>query len=137
MKFGSRIGAGVLALTVAGALFAAGCGTAPQEAGNLANTGKDTKHDAWWCEEHGIPEDECSMCSATVAKRCKAKGDWCQKHPDRALSQCFVCNPKRQEYYAAKYRAKYGKEPPPITDDVVLEARKKGAPAKGDGKAGG
>jgi hypothetical protein len=76
---------------------------------------QDTKHDAWWCEEHGIPEEECSMCSAKVAKSCKAKGDWCEKH-DRALSQCFVCNPKRKEFYAAKYRAKFGKEPPPIEE---------------------
>jgi hypothetical protein len=81
----------------------------------------ETKHDDWWCTEHGIPEDECSMCRATanakkLARECKAKGDWCDKH-DRALSQCFICNPKRREFYAAKYRARYGKEPPPIEDD--------------------
>jgi hypothetical protein len=131
MKFGSRIGAGVLALAVAGALFAAGCGKGAQEANEQANKGKDTTHGEWWCDEHGIPEEECSMCSAKVEKECKAKGDWCQKHPDRALSQCFICNPQRQEYYAAQYRAKFGKEPPPITDEVVLKARKKVAPAKG------
>ena len=32
------------------------------------------------------------MCSDKVAKECKAKGDWCEKH-DRAMSQCFICNP--------------------------------------------
>src|SRR5438309_744587 len=62
---------------------------------------KETKHDEWWCAEHGIPEEECSLCSDKVAKECKAKGDWCKKH-ERALSQCFICNPKRKEFYAAK-----------------------------------
>src|SRR5262245_53240481 len=46
------------------------------------------KHDHWWCAEHGIPEEECSMCSSAVEKECKARGDWCDKH-DRAKSQCF------------------------------------------------
>ena len=30
------------------------------------------------------------------------------------MSQCFICNPKAQDKYAALYRTKYGKEPPPI-----------------------
>jgi hypothetical protein len=83
-----------------------------------------TAHSGWWCDEHGIPEAECSMCSAKVAKEFKAKGDWCDKH-DRALSQCFICNPDRREFYAAKYRAKYGKEPPPIEDDEIGGAERK------------
>jgi hypothetical protein len=77
---------------------------------------QEPKHDEWWCAEHGIPEEECSMCSAKVEKECKARGDWCDKH-NRALSQCFICNPRRKEFYAAKYRAKYGKEPPPISEE--------------------
>src|SRR5579884_1457221 len=44
-----------------------------------------TGHD-WWCDEHGVPEAECSMCNARVAAECKKKGDWCEKH-DRAKSQ--------------------------------------------------
>jgi hypothetical protein len=72
---------------------------------------KNDDHSGWWCDEHGIPEGECSMCSAKVAKACKAKGDWCEKH-DRAKSQCFICDPSLKEKYAAKYRAEYGKEPP-------------------------
>src|SRR6478752_5183275 len=74
------------------------------------------KHDAWWCAEHGMPEEECSQCSDKVAKECKAKGDWCEKH-DRAKSQCFLCDPSLKEKYAAKYRAKYGKEPPPVAEE--------------------
>lgn len=76
---------------------------------------EDTKHSGWWCEEHGIPEAECSMCSKKVADEFKKKGDWCDKH-DRAKSQCFLCDPKLKEKFAARYRAKYGKEPPPIEE---------------------
>ncbi len=72
-------------------------------------------HSGWWCKPHGIPEEECSMCSDEYAAKCKAKTppDWCEKH-DRADSQCFICHPEHQEKFAAKYRAKYGTEPPPI-----------------------
>jgi hypothetical protein len=71
----------------------------------------DDQHSGWWCEEHGVPEHECSMCSSKVAKECKAKGDWCDKH-DRAKSQCFICDPSLMDKFAAKYEAKYGKKPP-------------------------
>jgi hypothetical protein len=56
------------------------------------------------------------MCSAKVAADFKKKGDWCEEH-DRAKSQCFICNPKLKDKYAALYRAKYGKEPPEPTDN--------------------
>lgn len=73
------------------------------------------KHEGWWCDDHGIPEKECSLCSQAVEKEAKAKGDWCNKH-NRALSQCFYCNPDRRAFYAAQYKAKYGKEPPSIPE---------------------
>ena len=91
---------------------------------NPAKTKKDD-HSHWWCAEHGIPEDECSMCSAKVAKAFKEKGDWCEKH-DRAKSQCFLCDPSLKEKYAAKYRAKYGKEPPPIEEEEEKNDDKSG-----------
>ena len=28
----------------------------------------ETAHSGWWCDEHGIKESECSMCSSKVAK---------------------------------------------------------------------
>lgn len=86
----------------------------------VAEAGHD--HSGWWCAEHGIPEEECSMCSAKVAAECKKKGDWCEKH-DRADSQCFVCHPEYKEKFAAKYRAKYGKEPPPIEDETTKDEK--------------
>lgn len=72
-------------------------------------------HDDWWCAEHGIPESECALCDQKLAAECKKKGDWCAKH-DRPDSQCFSCHPELKEQYAAKYRAKYGKEPPPTQE---------------------
>jgi len=121
MHFGSRLH-GILLLLASLGLVAAGCGKpdAPEkEDGGVkaapVAAARGGKHDAWWCEEHGIPEAECSMCSARVEKECKAKGDWCDKH-NRALSQCFFCKPERRAYYAAKYKARYGKEPPPVEE---------------------
>lgn len=72
-------------------------------------------HGGWWCTEHGIPEEECSMCSAKAAEKFKAAGDWCEEH-NRAESQCFICHPERKEHYAMLYRAKIGKEPPEIKE---------------------
>jgi hypothetical protein len=77
----------------------------------------DAKHAGWWCDEHGVPEAECSMCSGKVAKACKTKGDWCAEH-DRAKSQCFICDSSLWEKYKAVYKAKTGKEPPEPTDNM-------------------
>jgi hypothetical protein len=121
------------------ALIAAGCGQSDTKPGQAKGTGtqvakgggepgKEAKkkhdHSGWWCDEHGIPEEECSMCSAKVAAEFKKKGDWCELH-DRAKSQCFICDGKLQEKYAAVYRAKYGKEPPEPEDNLP---KKEGKP---------
>jgi len=71
----------------------------------------ESKHGEWWCNEHGVKEEECSMCNAKVAKAFQAKGDWCKEH-SRAKSQCFICEPKLQAKFAADYVAKFGKQPP-------------------------
>jgi hypothetical protein len=68
-------------------------------------------HSGWWCKEHGIPEDQCSMCSAKVAAECRETGDWCEEH-NRAASQCFVCDPSLADKFAKLYEAKYGTAPP-------------------------
>ena len=82
----------------------------------LAEKKSDTTEDGYWCIEHGIPEKECSMCQADVEKACRAKGDWCEKHPDRAKSQCFKCDISLKAKYDAKYKAHYktDKDPPAI-----------------------
>jgi hypothetical protein len=112
----------IFALLAAGLM---GCGSADSKISHAKDNGKETagqvkvsagEHGGWWCDEHGVPEAECSVCDAKVAAEFKKKGDWCEKH-DRALSQCFICTPKAKDRYAAIYRAKEGKEPPPIQDD--------------------
>jgi hypothetical protein len=115
------------ALVLAGLMVAVGCDK-PAETGKAPTPApKDTpkneapkgeiSHSGWWCDEHGVPESECSMCSAKVRKECKAKGDWCDKH-DRAKSHCFICDPSLKEKFAARYEAKYGKQPPPPEDNM-------------------
>jgi hypothetical protein len=139
-------------LTIAAGAFAAaflalaGCqpedkgtkdsGTKPK--GEETKVAAKTKHEHWWCKEHGMPEDECLVCLIERGKvkedDLKKKGDWCDQH-DRPKSQCFKCDPKLKEKYAAMYRAKYGKEPPPTEDDEDEKDAKKDKPAdKKDGK---
>ena len=100
-------------------LTIAGCGGEPPATENGEGATTDTAaattpvddHSGWWCVEHGIPEEECSMCSADAAKAFREKGDWCEEH-NRAESQCFQCDPARADKFAALYEAKYGKKPP-------------------------
>jgi hypothetical protein len=68
-------------------------------------------HGEWWCDEHGVPEEICALCSTRVAADFKVKGDWCEEH-DRPDSQCFICHPEKEAEFAALYEAKYGKKPP-------------------------
>lgn len=124
-----RLGArSLLVLSTLAMIALSGCARTENKAfqakGKTTSAESGTKHDGWWCDEHGIPEEECSMCSPKVAKECKAKGDWCKEH-DRAKSQCFICDPSLREKYAEKYRAKYGKEPPPPTDNMPKSEEKK------------
>ncbi len=105
------------------AVTSSGCGgTTGDQAGPSSPPAQPTgatstqgDHSGWWCVEHGVPEEECSMCSAKAAADFKAKGDWCDEH-HRAKSQCFICDPTQAEKYAALYEAKFGKEPPTPTE---------------------
>ncbi len=69
------------------------------------------EHGGWWCDEHGVPEEVCALCDKKLVADFKEKGDWCRQH-ERPDSQCFVCHPEREKEFAAKYEAKYGKQPP-------------------------
>lgn len=46
-----------------------------------------------WCEEHGVPESQCTRCNADLIPAFKATNDWCPEHglPE---SQCKICNPE-------------------------------------------
>ena len=77
--------------------------------------GDSHDHGGWWCAEHGIPEEECSLCSVKAADNFKDKGDWCEEH-NRAESQCFKCDPSRAEKFAKLYEAKFGHKPSKPTE---------------------
>ena len=72
-------------------------------------------HSGWWCPEHGIPEEVCCRCNPSLIAEFKEKGDWCETH-NRPDSNCFQCHPELEEKFAARYVAKYGEQPPEITD---------------------
>ena len=100
-------------------LLAIGCSQQPSDAtsteGSTEVSESAHNHGGWWCTEHGIPEEECSMCSTKAADDFKAKGDWCEEH-NRAESQCFQCDPTRAEKFAKLYEAKFGHAPPEPTE---------------------
>ena len=33
-----------------------------------------------WCEEHQVPESQCTQCDPKLAAAFKATGDWCEEH---------------------------------------------------------
>ena len=121
MRFGWFANGLIISAIATVSLLAAGCG---QEASET-DGGSDEKTDAsgddghdlagWWCNAHGVPEEECSMCSTKAAADFKAKGDWCEEH-NRAESQCFKCDPSRAEKFAKLYEAKAGHAPPKLTE---------------------
>ena len=86
-----------------------GCGHSASTSGTpVAEVGH--KHDAWWCDEHGVPEEVCARCNTKLIADFKGKGDWCKEH-DRPDSQCFVCHPEKEAEFSAQYEAKYGQQP--------------------------
>ena len=121
MKFQMFKGCAMLGLLAAMAAFSTGCGQATHDgesepAAETPGAGEEGPvHAGWWCSEHGLPEEECSMCSTTAADEFRAKDDWCEEH-NRAESQCFLCDPSRAEKFAALYEAKFGEKPPKPTE---------------------
>ena len=45
-----------------------------------------------WCEEHQVPESQCTRCDKNLIPAFKATGDWCAEH-NLPESQCLKCNP--------------------------------------------
>lgn len=48
-----------------------------------------------WCEEHQVPESQCTKCNPDLIPAFKATGDWCKEH-DVPESQCTKCDAKRR-----------------------------------------
>ena len=135
-------GSPALALFAALAVLTAGCGQSASTGSDAKGSGKDKSvakndghsggtpdggaapgkgeakggdHSGWWCDEHGLPEEVCDLCSKKYRAAEKAKGNWCEH--ERVKSSCFKCNPGLREKYAAEYKAKFGKEPPAVEED--------------------
>jgi len=45
-----------------------------------------------WCDEHGVPESQCTLCHPDLIAAFKATGDWCEEHT-LPKSHCKKCNP--------------------------------------------
>ena len=58
---------------------------------NAAASVKPGSHEDW-CDEHAVPESQCTKCHPELAAAFKATNDWCEEHglPE---SHCLKCNP--------------------------------------------
>ena len=114
MKFEYGLAMTLTALAITGL---SGCSQKTPVATEKANLDKVAVHDhsGWWCDEHGVPEEECALCDTTLVSTFKAEGDWCDDH-NRPDSQCFTCNPNNFDKFAARYEAKFGEQPPQPTE---------------------
>jgi len=100
------------------AVAMAGCGKGQTEKAETTASSEVTQavdDGGWWCVEHGVPEEECARCDASLVAKFKEAGDWCKEH-NRPESQCFLCNPARFDQFAARYEAKFGAKPPKPTE---------------------
>jgi hypothetical protein len=88
--------AAALVLAVACSKDPAPSGTAANEttraAAAHASTGVTPGSYEDWCEEHQVPESQCTRCNPDLIPAFKATNDWCAEHgvPE---SQCLKCNP--------------------------------------------
>jgi cobalt-zinc-cadmium efflux system membrane fusion protein len=140
MQLGKWHGGFAVALLAASGLVVGGCAKDDNKGGEAKPKAvkaqqmqvAETKHDhgSWWCDEHGVPEEVCARCNARVAAEFKKKGDWCKEH-DRPDSQCFLCHPELRQKFAARYRARYGTEPPPTEEEEKKDGGVTGKPDQG------
>ena len=125
MKWMSRFSSLAVGFVAITALTLTGCGTSQTAMGDsdehseVAHDDHDHGHEhgdehvhgEWWCVEHGVPEEVCARCDSSLIADFKAADDWCENH-NRPDSQCFVCTPELFDKFAARYKAKYGEDPP-------------------------
>ena len=65
--------------------------TKPEKSGHAEKDVVPGSHEDW-CDEHQVPESQCTRCNADLIAAFKATNDWCDEHglPE---SQCLKCNP--------------------------------------------
>ena len=96
MKFRRLWIARLAVIGIAWSLF--GCGSAPPSttastpapAATPAEAPAAADHSGWWCNEHGVPEEECARCDASLVAEFKERNDWCAEH-ELPESQCLIC----------------------------------------------
>ena len=131
MRFSYRLAIAIPVL--AGLMVAIGCDQKPasptlagkgvKDAPKVAKTEDD--HSGWWCDEHGLPEEVCDLCSRKYREAEKKKGNWCEH--DRVKTSCFKCNPDLKEKLAKEYEARFGKRPPePEAEKAPDKGKEKG-----------
>jgi hypothetical protein len=107
---------GAFGIILAAGTILSGCGqSADQNKSAETKTTAVVDDGGWWCAEHGVPEEECARCDASLVAKFKEAGDWCEEH-NRPESQCFLCSPARFDKFAARYEAKFGARPPQYTE---------------------
>lgn len=81
-------------IALAAALVAAGCNKKESAEGQGAAAKANVKPGSHedWCEEHGVPETQCTKCNPSLIPAFKATGDWCDQHK-LPKSQDRECNP--------------------------------------------
>ena len=45
-----------------------------------------------WCDEHHVPETQCTRCDPSLVPAFQAANDWCPEH-GLPMSQCTIHNP--------------------------------------------
>lgn len=70
-------------------LLLGGCGKAKEGGGDVVAKKEGAGHASKdvvpgshedWCEEHQVPESQCTLCDPSLAAAFKATGDWCEEH---------------------------------------------------------
>lgn len=83
----------VYMLMVTAALSAVGCKKdAPESQHDTTKAAVKPGSHEDWCEEHAVPESQCTKCNTSLIPAFKATGDWCEQHK-LPKSQDRECNP--------------------------------------------
>lgn len=112
----------IIAITAVSGFTLSGCGQSAKDSATVTETSTKTSaakaaidDGGWWCEEHGVPEEECALCDPSLVAKFKEAGDWCDEHK-RPESHCYLCSPARLDKFSARYEAKFGAKPPKPTE---------------------
>jgi hypothetical protein len=81
----------VSSLLVLGALAACEGSSNPASTAHAPEGARPGSHEDW-CEEHQVPESQCTRCNPELIPAFQATNDWCAEHgvPE---SQCRLCHP--------------------------------------------